>query len=148
MKQHPTYRLFSSYLLLLLILWTSKGQAMGKNNCCCTNQKATISCCSKINRVSPEKKGCSRAKKGCTKLQLSLCGCCKEEANWQPLLPMQEKASESSSISALTLYPGSWNVFTLPRALHWEVLYPSPLRHYVPPLLYRDVPILVQSFLL
>lgn len=144
MKQQPIHKLFSSYLLVLLILWTSTGQAMGKKNCCCFNLKTTFSCCSVKKSI---KKSCSSVKEGCTKLQLSTCSCNKE-AQWQPQLPSQEQALESSFNSVFFLLYSSWKVTLLPRAIYWELLKPNPLQHYIPPLLYRDVPILVQSFLL
>ncbi|MGH1336401.1 MAG: hypothetical protein ACRBFS_09765 [Aureispira sp.] len=143
MDQSTIYRLWSSYFLLLLILWTSKGQAMDRINCFCPSS-TTASCCT--IKKSP-KKDCSVAKKCCKTAPLVKC-CCTETIEQQAALPLQEQLSLST---ALSLYPpvlNSWKIEALSNTFYWELSTSIHFRHYQPPLLYKDVPIFVQAFLL
>ncbi len=139
------YRRWSSSLLLLLMLLANKSQAVAGLDCACWSPKTTTSCCAK--KASP-KKSCARADQlDHAPIQLSSC-CCDGDAQWELLVPSQEKTPEAVSSSTPWLPALDWSALVASKAYSAYAIAPQEQRPYAPPLLYRDVPIFVQSFLL
>lgn len=146
MNNSSTYRLWSSYLLLILVLWTSKGQAMDQLFCACapSNTPAIASCCQSKSTAAT---ACTKANKACEKNpQLSDC-CCDEETVVQALLPVAEQSIKGIASSAPAFLPILPSAAVVSYIVDWAITAPV-LRQYSPPILCKDVPILVQSFLL
>lgn len=144
MRKYPNYRYWSSWLLLLLVLWTSRGQAMDQVRCSCPMRidigAIATTCC-----TTPST---SHATKTCHQVPQFKDCCCEAPPQAQALLPVLEQNLSATSAGCSALPPSPYTTPSLTRIVYWNLLVTPISRHYVPPLLYRDIPIFVQSFLL
>ncbi|MFK7796769.1 MAG: hypothetical protein AB8E82_04890 [Aureispira sp.] len=143
MNNNSTYHSWCSYALSLLMFWISTGQVLGWGNCSCASHTAPTSCCAKSN--SSDKRTRISYKQG---VQIQNAPCCcqqlEEQAAFSPLGQVLELAV-SYSFLPITLVQ-----LVIASCLFSDGVYiASPAwSYYAPPLLCKDIPIFVQSFLL
>lgn len=143
MNNNSTYHSWCSYALSLLMLWISTGQVLGWGNCSCASHTAPTSCCAK--KKSLDKRVSFAHKKG-VQIQNTPC-CCQqleEQATFSPLGQVLELAASASflPITAVQLVINS-TLFSDGVSIDQPIW-----KYYTPPLLCKDIPIFVQSFLL
>ena len=155
MQTIRTYHHYWILLFTLLLSWTTWTSVYSQGRCACApipvvdvpTPTASNSCCHASKEATPLQPQATHCKAPTAPTEWQGC-CCDDLPQWMAL----QQLPEIPGGAVCALVPVSPFQTALPHWNRWASPFPAPqtaalFPPYRPPLLHRDVPILVQSFL-